>query len=77
MDDFVIVGVGLNVLHHPGGQLSKYNSVSLSSIISTKKFQLDQLAHLLLKKIYYNYNKWKNKSYPTFCERYKFFFSFH
>ena len=38
-DDFVIVGVGLNVLHHPGGQLSKYNSVSLSSVIPTKKFR--------------------------------------
>ncbi len=69
IDNFLVVGVGLNVNSHPMNH-NLYKTTDLSSNIkSLPNFGLEEMANLILKNFYFNYFKWEQNLLEPFFKR--------
>ena len=69
IDNFLVVGIGLNVNSHPQND-TVYKTTDLSSNIkSLKDYGLEKIANLILKKIYINYYIWEKYLLDPFYKK--------
>ena len=69
LDNFLVIGIGLNVNSHPENN-TVYKTTDLSSNIkSLNHYGLEEIANLILKKIYINYNLWENYLLEPFYKK--------
>ena len=63
-DDFIVAGIGLNVLKNPHND-RKWNTTKLYDHIN-KDFSIKYIANVILKIIFKNYSIWENKGFNFF-----------
>ncbi len=63
-DNFIIVGIGLNILKTPKNQ-TKWKTTKLNDHIKNK-MSLEQISYKLLNKIFYNYYIWQDEGFFYF-----------
>ena len=66
-DDFIIFGIGLNVLKTPKN-LTKWKTTKLSDHI-LNKMSLEHISYKILNKIFHNYSTWQDKDFFYFKEK--------
>ena len=66
-DDFVILGVGLNVLKTPKNEI-KWKTTKLNDHVKND-MPLEQIAYKILNKIFHNYSIWQNEDFSYFKEK--------
>jgi len=63
-DNFIIVGIGLNILKTPKNEL-KWKTTKLNDHIKNK-MSLEQISHKILNKIFHNYFIWQDEGFSHF-----------
>jgi len=66
-DDFIIFGIGLNVLKTPKNE-TKWKTTKLNDHVKIE-IPLEQIAYKVLNKIFNNYSIWQNKDFSYFKEK--------
>ncbi len=66
-DDFIVAGIGLNVLTKPQNEI-KWITTKLYDHIN-KNFSLKSIAKVILKKIFKNYTIWEDKGFNFFNKK--------
>ena len=65
IDNFVVIGIGINLKSHPKKIQGEFQATDLSLYHGLKVRKIDDISKIILDKIYFNYKMWNKESLIT------------
>ncbi len=66
IDNFAVVGIGLNLISNPKFIKGEFKATNLSNYHGTKVKKVQEICEIILGRIFMNYKKWNNESLKNF-----------